>query len=60
MSQATDAELQTLREHFPQLDDCCANDSWRGRLCHFHQGWIDGWDAAVERDDIASGNVWPD
>jgi len=24
---------------------CCGNDSWRGRFCQYHQGFIDGYEA---------------
>lgn len=27
--------------------DCCGNDEWRGRLCQYHQGFEDGYDAAM-------------
>lgn len=22
--------------------DCCGNDDWRGRLCPYHEGFLDG------------------
>lgn len=27
---------------------CCGDDSWRGRLCGYHQGIADGYDMALE------------
>lgn len=26
---------------------CCGDDSWRGRFCQYHQGFIDGADEAA-------------
>jgi hypothetical protein len=26
---------------------CCGDDSWRGRLCGYHQGFADGFDEAT-------------
>jgi hypothetical protein len=33
-------EQETVR----QAKGCCGNDSWRGRLCQYHQGIMDGMD----------------
>jgi hypothetical protein len=30
-------------------NDCCGNDSWRGRYCQFHSGFADGMYAMYER-----------
>lgn len=29
-------------------EDCCCNAEWRGRLCAYHQGFEDGWEALRE------------
>lgn len=31
--------------HAHQIE-CCGNGTWRGRLCEYHQGYEDGFDAA--------------
>lgn len=33
-------------------DGCCRNDAWRGHACQYHQGWGDGYEAAL-RDATA-------
>jgi hypothetical protein len=32
-----------------QRDGCCSTDTWRGHLCHYHQGYADGIDAVLDR-----------
>jgi hypothetical protein len=31
-----------------RLTDCCGNKAWRGHFCSYHQGFEDGYDAALE------------
>jgi hypothetical protein len=33
---------------------CCGDDSHRGHLCTYHQGWSDGWDECtyIALDDV--------
>ncbi len=30
---------------------CCANSEWRGHFCQYHQGFEDGYDAALAAAD---------
>ena len=38
------AESQSM-----QPNGCCADASWRGHLCQYHQGYEDGIDVVLER-----------
>lgn len=60
MSRATKEELATLKAEFPNLEDCCGNQNWRGHLCQYHQGWIDGWDERGEPGESAVAAVAAD
>jgi hypothetical protein len=34
---------------------CCNNEAWRGRLCPYHKGYMDGYEAAqIAADRIVS------
>jgi len=32
-----------------EAEGCCGDDRWRGRLCEYHLGLADGYDAAAEK-----------
>ena len=32
----------------PSFKGCCDGPEWRGHLCQYHQGWVDGYDACDE------------
>lgn len=34
-----------------QVRGCCGNENYRGRLCEYHQGFEDGYDAAIRDAD---------
>ena len=46
MSDDTPGDLFAKEQIEAALNGCCANDSWRGRFCEYHQGLADGYDAA--------------
>jgi hypothetical protein len=34
---------------------CCNNEAWRGRLCPYHEGYMDGYEAAqIAADQIVA------
>lgn len=45
----SEADRALLSRHSPTFEGCCGNDDWRGRVCSYHEGFLDGYDAA-ERD----------
>ena len=36
--------------HLPDGTYCCGGEPHRGHLCEYHQGWDDGYEAALEED----------
>lgn len=39
-----------------QPDGCCSRPGWRGNLCGYHQGFVDGIEAALsERSEESEG-----
>jgi hypothetical protein len=42
-------DLLVAQSQVLQSDHCCLNDSWRGHLCSYHQGYADGIDAVLEQ-----------
>lgn len=45
---AAQRPVSALPEPPAPPEDCCANAEWRGRLCAYHQGFEDGWEALRE------------
>ena len=46
---ATEEEVKLLRRRFDILD--CGNEAWRGHVCDYHSGWLDGYSEGQERTE---------
>jgi hypothetical protein len=46
MSDDIDVALIATKAHAAK-HDCCGNAEWRGHFCQYHQGFEDGYDAAL-------------
>jgi hypothetical protein len=41
----TEEEYALVEEHVrKKAEGCCGDDSWRGRFCQYHEGFLDGWE----------------
>lgn len=41
------------------IGSCCGNEAWRGHLCQYHEGYMDGYEAGIRAGRKAAQDDGP-